>query len=138
MQHARGVILATPVYKAAYTGLLKAFLDLLPQDGLAGKIVLPIATRQLVGPFALHRLRTEAGVECAGRFIHTAGVYVQDSQLQLSEGHLQSIEDSAAKRLNQALLSLTHAVGRPDSFYDVVHRHEGGVPLSASQLAYLP
>lgn len=38
------VVVATPVYKASYTGILKAFLDLLPQDGLAGKVVLPIAT----------------------------------------------------------------------------------------------
>ncbi|HEV7814750.1 MAG TPA: NADPH-dependent FMN reductase [Janthinobacterium sp.] len=41
---ADAVVISTPVYKAAYTGLLKAFLDLLPQDGLAGKLVLPIAT----------------------------------------------------------------------------------------------
>ncbi|WP_256105928.1 NADPH-dependent FMN reductase [Streptomyces sp. ODS05-4] len=41
---ADGVIVATPVYKAAYTGLLKAFLDLLPQTGFAGKAVLPLAT----------------------------------------------------------------------------------------------
>ncbi|RAG80546.1 FMN reductase (NADPH) [Streptacidiphilus pinicola] len=41
---AEGVVVATPVYKASYTGLLKAFLDLLPQDGLAGKTVLPLAT----------------------------------------------------------------------------------------------
>ncbi|SEM43805.1 NADPH-dependent FMN reductase [Streptacidiphilus jiangxiensis] len=41
---ADGVVVATPVYKASYTGLLKAFLDLLPQDGLAGKTVLPLAT----------------------------------------------------------------------------------------------
>jgi FMN reductase len=41
---ADGVVLATPTYKAAYSGLLKAFLDLLPQFGLAGKAVLPLAT----------------------------------------------------------------------------------------------
>ena len=38
------VVIATPVYKASYTGVLKAFLDLLPQEGLEGKLVLPIAT----------------------------------------------------------------------------------------------
>jgi FMN reductase len=38
------LVVATPVYKAAYSGLLKAVLDLLPQDGLAGKLVLPLAT----------------------------------------------------------------------------------------------
>jgi FMN reductase len=41
---AEAVVVATPVYKAAYSGILKAFLDLLPQDGLAGKLVLPLAT----------------------------------------------------------------------------------------------
>ena len=37
-------LVATPIYKAAYSGLLKAFLDLLPQDALRGKTVLPLAT----------------------------------------------------------------------------------------------
>jgi len=41
---ADALVIGTPVYKAAYSGLLKTFLDLLPQDGLAGKIVLPLAT----------------------------------------------------------------------------------------------
>ena len=41
---ADALVIAPPVYKASYTGILKAFLDLLPQDGLAGKLVLPLAT----------------------------------------------------------------------------------------------
>jgi FMN reductase len=41
---ADGVVVATPVYKAAYSGVLKALLDLLPQYALAGKTVLPLAT----------------------------------------------------------------------------------------------
>jgi FMN reductase len=41
---ADAVVVGTPVYKAAYSGVLKLFLDLLPQDGLAGKLVLPLAT----------------------------------------------------------------------------------------------
>ncbi|MFF4838873.1 NADPH-dependent FMN reductase [Streptomyces collinus] len=41
---ADAVVLATPVYKAGYSGLLKAYLDLLPQFGLDGKVVLPLAT----------------------------------------------------------------------------------------------
>src|SRR5262245_6567379 len=40
---ARGVVVVTPVYKAAYSGLLKTFLDLLPQFGLRDKVVLPFA-----------------------------------------------------------------------------------------------
>ncbi|MFG2719110.1 NADPH-dependent FMN reductase [Streptomyces sp. NPDC048416] len=41
---ADGVVIGTPVYKAAYSGLLKSLLDLLPQYGLVGKTVLPLAT----------------------------------------------------------------------------------------------
>lgn len=41
---ANAVVIATPIYKAAYSGVLKAFLDLLPQTSLQGKIVLPLAT----------------------------------------------------------------------------------------------
>ncbi|MGV9893930.1 NADPH-dependent FMN reductase [Streptomyces tendae] len=41
---ADGVVVATPVYKASYSGVLKALLDLLPQYALTGKTVLPLAT----------------------------------------------------------------------------------------------
>lgn len=41
---ADGIVIATPVYKAAYSGLLKTFLDVLPQFALRGKVVLPLAT----------------------------------------------------------------------------------------------
>lgn len=41
---AQVVLIATPIFKAAYSGVLKAFLDLLPQDALRGKTVLPLAT----------------------------------------------------------------------------------------------
>ncbi|MFD5680882.1 NADPH-dependent FMN reductase [Streptomyces bacillaris] len=39
-----GVVIGTPIYKAAYSGLLKSLLDLLPQYALSGKTVLPLAT----------------------------------------------------------------------------------------------
>ncbi len=41
---ADGLVVASPVYKAAYSGVLKTLLDLLPQFALAGKIVLPVVT----------------------------------------------------------------------------------------------
>jgi FMN reductase len=44
VERARGLVVFTPVYKASYTGVLKTFLDLLPQFGLGGKVVLPLVT----------------------------------------------------------------------------------------------
>lgn len=52
LDRADGVVFATPVYKAAYSGLLKTWLDLTPQFGLEGKIALPLAT----GGSAAHSL----------------------------------------------------------------------------------
>src|SRR5881394_1109883 len=44
LARAQGVLIATPIYKAAYSGLLKLFLDGLPLDALRGKPVLALAT----------------------------------------------------------------------------------------------
>ena len=44
VRDADAIVIGTPVYKASFSGVLKAFLDLLPQDGLADKLVLPLAT----------------------------------------------------------------------------------------------
>lgn len=41
---AHGIVIATPIFKASCSGLLKAGLDVLPQFALAGKVVLPLGT----------------------------------------------------------------------------------------------
>lgn len=73
---ADGIVIATPVYKASYTGLLKAFLDLLPENALAGKVVLPLATGGTVGhllaiDYALRPVLTALGADhvVQGRFL---------------------------------------------------------------------
>jgi FMN reductase len=52
IQDAAVVIVATPVYKASFTGLLKAFLDLLPGGALRGAVAVPVT----VSASAAHRL----------------------------------------------------------------------------------
>ena len=44
---AAAVVFSTPVYKATYAGALKALVDLIPPDALAGKPVLGIGTTRL-------------------------------------------------------------------------------------------
>ncbi|MDJ0476046.1 NAD(P)H-dependent oxidoreductase, partial [Pantoea eucalypti] len=41
---ADGLIVATPVYKASFSGALKTLLDLLPERALEHKVVLPLAS----------------------------------------------------------------------------------------------
>jgi FMN reductase len=41
---AEGLVVATPIYKASFAGMLKTFIDLLPQFAFRDKAVLPLAT----------------------------------------------------------------------------------------------
>ncbi|HYP71554.1 MAG TPA: NADPH-dependent FMN reductase, partial [Variovorax sp.] len=80
---ARAVVVATPVYKAAYSGVLKVFLDLLPQSALKGKTVLPLAT----GGSPHHMLALDYALRpvlqsLAARHI-LPGVYATDGQVTL-------------------------------------------------------
>ncbi|MFI6324124.1 NADPH-dependent FMN reductase [Nonomuraea sp. NPDC050556] len=75
------VVLASPTYKATYTGLLKAFLDRLPSGALAGKTALPI----LVMGHPRHALAVEVHfrpllVEL-GAFVPTPGLALLESDL---------------------------------------------------------
>lgn len=105
---ARAVIIATPVYKAAYAGVLKAFLDLLPQDGLADKIVFPIAT----GGSAAHLLAIDYALKpvlfALGAQHVLSGLYIQDAQLQQVDGEIIALEANIEKRLQKALLTLAN------------------------------
>jgi FMN reductase len=43
VERADGVVVASPVYRAAYSGLVQSLLNLLDKTALAGKVVLPLA-----------------------------------------------------------------------------------------------
>ena len=71
---ADAVVVATPVYQAAYSGLLKVFLDLLPQFAFRGKAVLPIVTGGSTGARPGGRLRAPPGPGQPGCRTHRAGL----------------------------------------------------------------
>ncbi|MEF3303697.1 NADPH-dependent FMN reductase [Paenibacillus sp. GYB003] len=105
VERADAVLIATPVYKAAYTGLLKTFLDLLPQKALARKTVLPIA----IGGTIAHLLSIDYSLKpvlsALGATRLQAGAFIVDSQvLRDDEGRL-TLEEGASKRLRDALQS---------------------------------
>lgn len=49
IENSDGIIIVSPVFKAAYSGIVKTYLDLLPRGAFTGKTVLPLA---LGGTFA--------------------------------------------------------------------------------------
>ncbi|WP_341526107.1 NADPH-dependent FMN reductase [Nostoc sp. UHCC 0302] len=114
---ADGVIIATPIYKAAYTGVLKAFLDLLPQKSLTGKVVLPIATggtiaHLLAVEYALKPILSELGA----RHI-LATIYAVDKQLErLPDGSVQpdaEIEQRLKDVLKEFVAGVKYSAAAP-------------------------
>jgi FMN reductase len=79
---AQVVVAGTPVYRATYTGLLKVFFDLLPQDALVGKIALPL----VAGHGAAHSLAVDHGMRplfaSLGATVVASAVYATSDQFQ--------------------------------------------------------
>ncbi|WP_027092587.1 NADPH-dependent FMN reductase [Cohnella thermotolerans] len=110
VEEADAVIVATPVYKASFPGVLKAYIDLLPQKGLQNKIVLPIA----IGGTIAHLLSIDFAMKpvlstMAPRNI-LAGVFVLDSQVQWNEDGSAAIADDIASRLDESVALLLQEV----------------------------
>ncbi|MCF2528764.1 NADPH-dependent FMN reductase [Yinghuangia soli] len=82
VEKADALVVASPVYKAAYSGVLKVFLDVLPQFALRGKAVLPVLTggtpaHVLALDYALRPVLTSLGAThvAQGWFVHEAYVH---------------------------------------------------------------
>ena len=103
---AQVLVIATPVYKAAYSGALKIWLDLLAQTALKGKTVLPLATggsphHMLALDYALRPVLQSLGAKHI-----LPGIYATDAQVQLqSDGGAQ-----LAPELEQRVLDATHTL----------------------------
>ncbi|QCI68478.1 NADPH-dependent FMN reductase [Phreatobacter stygius] len=109
IEAADGIIVATPIYKAAYSGLLKAFLDVLPQFGLAGKTVLQLATGgSLAHVLALDYALRPVLQSMGARHI-VQSTFVAAGQMQRSDAGLV-LEQEAATLLNEAILHFRHSV----------------------------
>jgi SsuE family FMN reductase len=115
---ADAVVVTTPVYKAAYSGLLKVFLDLLPQYALRGKAVLPLATggtpaHVLVIDYALRPVLTSLGAGAIGQ-----GWFVLSSHVRLYDGGGLLLDPAASVPLyevTEAFLSTVAGVSPVES-----------------------
>ena len=110
LDQSQGVIIATPVYKASYPGGLKALLDLMPQYGLAGKIVLPIATggslnHLLAIDYAMKPLFSVMGATHILR-----GVYILSEQVKFDDNGTMTLESDIDERLTSAVNELASTI----------------------------
>ncbi|QFU90595.1 NADPH-dependent FMN reductase [Amycolatopsis sp. YIM 10] len=109
---ADGLVVASPVYKAAYSGLLKLLLDLLPQFALAGKVVLPVVTggttaHVLAIDYALRPVLSSLG---AGHIV--PGWFVLDRHIEPAPDGLR-LDPATATELYRVVDGFSAALGRP-------------------------
>ena len=76
------LVVASPTYKATYTGLLKAFFDRFGSNALAGVVAIPLMlggapVHTLAVNVHLHPLLLELGASCP-----TRGLFVLESELE--------------------------------------------------------
>ena len=110
---ARVLVVATPVYKAAYSGVLKVFLDLLPQTALKGKTVLPLATggsphHMLALDYALRPVLQSLGAKHI-----LPGIYATDAQVTVTPEGAYTVGPEIALRLDDAVNVLVNEALRP-------------------------
>lgn len=97
------IVPACPVYKASYTGLLKAFFDRYGSNGLSGTVALPV----MLGAAPQHALAVETHfrpllVEL-GASLPSRGLYVLESQLDDLDAVLVDFMGAAGPLLRRAL-----------------------------------
>ncbi|MGI5350546.1 NADPH-dependent FMN reductase [Streptomyces sp. CA-250714] len=110
---ADGVVVGTPVYKAAYSGLLKALLDLLPQYALTGKTVLPLAT----GGTTAHVLAIDYALRpvlsSMGPAHITPGWFVLDKDIAVGDDGTLTVAPGSAEALAHVTDQFSAALGTP-------------------------
>jgi len=95
---AQVLVLGTPIYRAAYSGQLKAFFDLLPQAALAGKVAGLIATgavahHALAIDHALRPLVASLGGLSAAHSIYATDETYPSASESLSEALATAVAD---------------------------------------------
>jgi FMN reductase len=103
---AQAIVLATPVYKAAYSGLLKTFLDYLPDGALRGKAAYPIATggsnaHMLSIDYALKPVLSVLG---ASRILE--GLYLTNEAIQVDAAGVATLGPENSERLKAGMQAL--------------------------------
>src|SRR6266566_8973041 len=74
-------IFASPTYKAAYTGMLKAFLDRYGGDGLAGTVAVPVMTGGWPGHLLAVEVHLRPVLVELGATVPARGLYVTEPEL---------------------------------------------------------
>lgn len=107
VEEADAIVVATPVYKGAYTGLLKAFIDTLPHRALVDKSVLPIASGGTLAHYGVIDHSLKPILAALGATYSLPGIFVLESDLKTPQG-VHGFNPEIVSRLQNARLALRH------------------------------
>ena len=105
VEAAHGIVIATPVYKAAYSGLLKTFLDVLPQFGLREKVVLPLATGGSIAHVLAIDYALRPVLSSLDPLHVVPGLFVLDKQLVVKEDGSLELDAELSSKLDATIKS---------------------------------
>jgi len=106
VEEAQIVVILTPIYKASFTGILKTYLDLLPQKALHEKVILPIAVGGSIGHLLALEYALKPVLAVLGATTISHSVYIVDKQIILLDEGGFAIEEEAINRLEAELKQL--------------------------------
>jgi FMN reductase len=93
------VVILTPVYKASFSGVLKTYLDLLPQNGLEGKTILPIAIGGTFGHLLMLDYALKPVLTALGATHILKGIFILDNQIKKLGNNRYELDSEASNRL---------------------------------------
>jgi FMN reductase len=107
---ASALVVATPIYKASYSGALKALLDIIPPGALAGKTVLPLATAGTLAHFLALDFALRPVLSFLGARDTLANVFLLETNFRdIATGLL---DEAAEERLSNGISDLLTALGQ--------------------------
>jgi FMN reductase len=103
VEHSDLVVILTPVYKGSFSGVLKTYLDLLPQNGLEGKTILPIAIGGTFGHLLMIDYALKPVLTALGATHILKGVFILDNQIKKLGDNRYELDSEAGNRLVSSL-----------------------------------
>lgn len=110
VEQSNGVIVLSPVFQASYSGIIKTFLDLLPQKSLRNKAILPLMlggsiAHLLVMDYALKPVLVNLGATNL-----LTGAYVTDNQIAKKDNQNYVLDIDSETRITNQLEQLLEGI----------------------------
>ncbi|MGO8892837.1 MAG: NADPH-dependent FMN reductase [Streptosporangiaceae bacterium] len=97
-------VFASPTYKAAYTGMLKAFLDRYGSNGLAGTVAVPVMTGGWPGHLLAVEVHLRPVLVELGATVPARGLYVTEPEFGNLDAAVAKWAETAVPLIRRALV----------------------------------